>query len=802
MSALTPERLRRRIGRFELQRELGRGAQSVVWLAEDPRLQRQVALKCLDLQHGVAVDDWLHEARAVGRLGHPNIVPLYEADAHDGAAFLVFEYVAGTTLAEACRRRGAWPAREAVALLIGVLQGLAHAHRHDIVHRDLKPSNILLGSDGRPRVMDFGIAARASLADGLVAGSPGYMSPEATRGETPQPAMDVFAVGSVLAELLTGRALHGGGGAQRWLQRVQHEDLALAADAPVDAGLHAIVRRALARDPQQRFADAQVLLEALQGWLEPPAAEVPAGGHGTLEFLLRRMRHHSDFPALSDAVQRIHRMAGAESERLNRLCDEILRDVALTNKLLRLVNTAHYASAGSIGTVSRAVQLVGVAGIRNLALSLVLLDHLGNRAQAARLQHEFLRALMCGTLASELALMPAEREQGFLGAMFQGLGRLLAEHYLPEEAGQIRQALPAPDEADPEQIAQRRRAVSAEVLGLSFEQLGVGVARAWGLPEALLRCMRPLDGSLAAAAASPDARLRALAGAANQLTDALLDSPPALAEARLLRTAQRLARGLGLASEAVAQAMARARERMRDTVAALELVTDPQAPVQRLIAAPPAADAGAAGDDPTVDLRLQATVVAAVAPAPAATVRLEAPAADPADRLAAGLQDITEAMADGDADLQQLLRMVLETIYRGLDARRVVFCVRDAHSGVLAGRFGLGTDAPALCAQFRIPPVGRDGASDLIAAACAKGADVLITDAAAPPVAARLPQWFRTQVGASSFLLLPLRLKEATVALIYADTLRAGGFRLEERGLTLLRTLRNQATLALRRAGG
>ncbi|HEX4511137.1 MAG TPA: serine/threonine-protein kinase, partial [Burkholderiaceae bacterium] len=150
-----------RVGRFELRRELGRGAQATVWLAYDPRLQREVAVKVIDPQADAAsVAEWLDEARAVGRLSHPNIVPVFEADQDGDGSFMVFEYVTGPTLAEVLRRRGRLPQREAATLMRDILDAIATAHGQDIVHRDLKPSNILMDAQGRPRVMDFGIAAR------------------------------------------------------------------------------------------------------------------------------------------------------------------------------------------------------------------------------------------------------------------------------------------------------------------------------------------------------------------------------------------------------------------------------------------------------------------------------------------------------------------------------------------------------------------------------------------------------------------------------------------------------------------
>ena len=378
------------LGRFELKRVLGEGAQASVWLGFDKRLEREVAVKLMHPDAAVdpvAVGQWLREARSVSRLTHPHIVPVFEADMHGGQPYLVFEYVPGPTLSQHLKSRGALPATEACGVMLGVLDALHAAHAAGIVHRDLKPSNILVDTAGRARVMDFGIAARLNDPGNLdqVVGTPGYVSPEATQGGLPSAAMDVFSVGLVLVEMLSGAKLVNERDPLRAMYRIANEDLALpeGMSSEVDDALRAVLRRALERDPARRWPSAIALRDALQSWLTPAPPSVEAnpsgpGANGTLDFLLRRMRHKSDFPALSDSVVRIQRVANSENESLASLSSEILKDVALTNKLLRLVNTANFSNAGggNISTVSRAVALVGFAGIRNLATSLVLLEHM------------------------------------------------------------------------------------------------------------------------------------------------------------------------------------------------------------------------------------------------------------------------------------------------------------------------------------------------------------------------------------------------------------------------------------------
>jgi serine/threonine protein kinase len=793
-----------RIGRFELKQVLGRGAQATVWLAHDPRLDRDVALKRLDpAADSVALRQWLHEARAVSRLNHPNIVPLFEADQHDGVTYLVFELVSGKTLDELMRPRVPMPARDAVRLMLGVVDALAAAHGQGIVHRDLKPSNVLVGGDGRARVMDFGIAARIDAgADGLIVGTPGYMSPEAARGEAQATTMDVFADGAVLGELLCGRRLLQEPDPQRWLRRVQCEPLELPLQPHLDDSLRAIVHRAVARDPAHRFDSAQVLRDTLANWLQPaPQAGAPgdAAGHGTLEFLLRRMRHRSDFPALSESVMRIQRVASSDSESLASLCAEILKDVALTNKLLRVVNTAHFgpSSGAGISTISRAVSLVGFAGIRNMAMSLVWLEHMQDRSHAVRLQHEFLRALMAGTLASELAASTSESEHAFVASMFQGLGRLLAEFYLPEEALQIREQLNVDGTVA---TASRREAVAAQVLGLSYEALGVGVARTWGLPEALLHCMRAAPAEPPSRPAAGGERQHWLGCAANAMTDALLEGEDEGAERRLRNAAKKHARVLGLALNDMQGAVARARERMGVVAHALSLHVAPASPTHRLLLG--TQESTQRLDPSPTPHAVQATIRAERPPiAGHDSVALAAPQASAAEQLAAGMHDITDAMVADDFKLDEVLRMVLETMYRGLRFQRVVFCLRDARADALTGRFGLGTHSAAVAQVFRVPlRAAQSARADLFAAVCRKGADTLIPDARAIAIATRLPAWYRQHVNAPAFMLLPMMLKDAPLALIYADMAESCRMDIDEKVLALLRTLRNQALMAFKQA--
>lgn len=524
----------------------------------------------------------------------------------------------------------------------------------------------------------------------------------------------------------------------------------------------------------------------------------------TLAYLMRRMRTKSDFPALSASVSRVQALSDSENESLQTLCDEILQDVALTQKLLRVVNTAHYRRAGSdpISTVSRAVSLIGVAGVRNLALSLMLLDHMQDQSHAQQLKVAFLHTVMAGTLASELASSTRESEEAFVGALFRRLGWLLVAFYLPEDADQIRK-LQGIEEGQEPSTAQTETDAVRQVLGVSLEALADHVGRLWGLPQSLLDCMRsPGDRVPTHSLQDHPSRLHWLASLSQAAADTMLHTEPAELGKALQTLGRTYAKALDLPPDALQEAAGRARQRLSDLTKALSLSVPAASPAERLIDTyyVDAPNQGHDADTPPGALGLgdEAVSLEQVQPAPAQ---------DRAGILAQGIQDITNTLVES-FKLHDVLRMVLETILRALDCRRVIFCLRDARTGELVGRVGLGDSAEVLKAAFCVPLNVQPGQQpDLFAAVCLKNVDTLIADASAPAVSRLLPGWFRTHVQAPTFLVLPLRMKrpgqpDVILGMIYADKAEAGGLQVDEGALSLLRTLRNQAIMAFKQAAG
>jgi len=261
-------------GRYAIERELGEGGMSTVYLADDLKHQRKVALKVLkpELAAVVGAERFLAEIKTTANLTHPHILPLFDSGEADSFLFYVMPHIEGESLRERIDREKQLPVDEAVKIATDLAEALDYAHRHKIIHRDIKPSNILL-QDGKPVISDFGIALAVGVAGGgrltetgLSVGTPHYMSPEqATGDQAVGVATDIYALGAVLYEMLVGEPPYTGSTAQAILGKIIQGKTASATEerASVPANVDAAIRKALEKLPADRFTGARDFAKAL-----------------------------------------------------------------------------------------------------------------------------------------------------------------------------------------------------------------------------------------------------------------------------------------------------------------------------------------------------------------------------------------------------------------------------------------------------------------------------------------------------------------------------------------------------------
>ena len=289
------------VDRYELGPVLGQGGMAKVHQGLDRQLGRQVAIKVLAPpfdRDREFVERFQREARAAAGLSHPNIVAVFDSGSDDGTHYIVTELVEGETLADRLRRDGPMPQAEAIAVAVDIARALAAAHERGLIHRDIKPGNVMLLPDSRVKVVDFGIA-RAAGSDtltntGVVLGSTAYLSPEQASGQPVDERADLYALGCVLYEMLTGRVPFSADTPIATMYRHVNEDPPPPSTfAPILSELEDIVMRALEKDPKRRFASASELEAALLAVplarsgdtmrLEPAAAETqPVGRVGAV----------------------------------------------------------------------------------------------------------------------------------------------------------------------------------------------------------------------------------------------------------------------------------------------------------------------------------------------------------------------------------------------------------------------------------------------------------------------------------------------------------------------------------------
>jgi serine/threonine protein kinase len=271
-------------GRYRLERLVGRGGTAEVWQATDTSLDRRVALKLVTAPHDESAARAADEARTLAQLSHPSLVQVYDAGTDtSGRPWVVMEYVEGDTLSEAIRTRPLMPSRIA-EVGAGVADALAHVHARGMVHRDVKPANVLLGKDGTIKLTDFGIArlieAAKVTSTGMMVGTASYLAPEQVAGEPVGPATDVYALGLVLLEALTGTREYDGPAIEAAMARL-HRSPVMPASLP--RGWEEVLTAMTSRDPADRLsaADAATALRGLRSGdstaattvLKPPPAQ-------------------------------------------------------------------------------------------------------------------------------------------------------------------------------------------------------------------------------------------------------------------------------------------------------------------------------------------------------------------------------------------------------------------------------------------------------------------------------------------------------------------------------------------------
>jgi eukaryotic-like serine/threonine-protein kinase len=796
------------IDRFKVLSELGKGSQGIVYLASDPRLERNVAIKTIHRQPVLnqgRQERLLSEAKTVSKLQHPNIVPLYEAGQDHGILYLVFEYVDGISLKSQMRSIGQYVVYKAIRLMIQILDGISCAHDQSIVHRDLSPSNIMIDKNGLPRIMDFGISVvmgKTACREKEIAGTPFYMSPEHFSKQGVCAQSDIFSLGLIFYEMLIARPAIEADNDFTIMYKIANEKITppSKSNSAVDKELDGIVMKALERNLEERYLSASEMKRDLTEYLEKmgdnDVKSANGASHSTLDFLLRKIRYKSDFPTFSNNIMEINRKASVS--RINKssaseLANVVLKDYSLTNKLLKLVNSSFYSQfSGKITTISRAVVVLGFEQVSMVASSLMLFDQLKNKKQKEALRESSVTSFMSGMIARELAesIGVDETEEAFICSMFHNLGKHLVLFYFEEEFAQIVNLM--------ETKGVSEESAARIVLGMTYEDIGTGIAAIWQFPSKIVNSMRNLPKGKLDQPKTEDEKIKALSCFSNELCTIINNPDDDRAGNELTGLLKRFEKIVPVTKKQLFTILKSARETVDELSAIYNIKLKKSNFVRQVdnfsktghLEEAVFVDSEEVKHE--VDELLQDGFDDVSIPC---SLSDTGEIRDPQSILINGIQDITNTLLE-DFRLDDVLTMILETMYRGFSFMRVLFCMYNAKDMEIKAMLGLGKDITRVLKDFRFKVTRYP---DFFNFAIIQAKDIGVHDSKDIRFQKRIPEWYSKNISAPAFVLYPVAINKKVAGLFYADREESGRV-LTGNQVNYMKTLCNQAVLAMRQA--
>jgi eukaryotic-like serine/threonine-protein kinase len=790
---ITNNTLPRQLGRFEPIDVLGKGAQGIVYLAEDTQLGRKVAIKTLDKRRQDA-EQLNQEAKNVSQLSHPHIIPLYEIGFHQEKPFLVYQYYEGEQLKQRLQRETKLKQLDAVKIMDQLLDGIGYAHNNNIIHRDLNPSNLLIDKEGNTKIMDFGISIIAGTltASTEITGTVNYLAPEQLTNSELGPSVDIFASGLILYEMLTGHQVYAANNSMAVMYKITNDVVAPPSkrNPEIDKDLDAIVMKALEKDPANRYASASEMQAALKVYLKVDDDDEKESSESNIssavDFLLRRMKRKQDFPAVSAHITEINQKSStSDASSANELSNIILKDFALTTKVVRLVNSSFYGQfGGEITTVSRAIVILGYEQVRAAVLSIILFEHLQNSEQANELKNAAYTALMSGIISREKAkqmknITEDDVETSFVASMFHTLGKLLAIYYFPEEIEAMKTLII--NKGIDEGQAMR------SVLGVGYEDLGHGIAKEWKLPDVISDSMKRLPEGTVPVAKTSKESFRQLACFSNELC--AISSNDKNSEKAYEELAARYKDSLGIDKASIDKLLESSIKEAEEFTRILNIDTSKVTVFNNIRKNTAQKEEG---ENWTTEVNDNSS-------SNDDGVTFETVKAEPKtqqqnqhDTLVNGIAEITDSLL-GEFNLNEILTMILETIYRGMGFNRVLFAVHDAKNKQVLARFGLGKGIDEIIPNFRYKITDSD---DVFVSTIKKGKEFIVLDVNSDEYKDKIPAWVRQLTMPTTVVLYPLIVNKRCLGLIYADN-DDSSIKISMEALGFFKTLRNQASLAI-----
>ena len=513
-----------------------------------------------------------------------------------------------------------------------------------------------------------------------------------------------------------------------------------------------------------------------------------------LERVLLRIHRTQEFPTISKYVIEINQKLSdcCIQSSASELANIILKDYALTNKLLKLVNSAFYGFvAGKVTTITRAVVLLGYDNVRLAAISLVLFEHFKGKSSMRDLKDATIGSFWCGLLAKEIAKMQymIDPEEAFICALLHQLGKLLAIYHMPDEYREIKYRVSQQGENEIKAVK--------HVLGVSYMALGIAVAKQWNFPEGIFKTMASLCPEDLQDKSKHVDPLCALSNFTNALFRIINEVRWDRREAAMRSLLDRYGAYVTISFKQLKEVMALCLEHLYTHADALQISLDACDFMVRLAGGPSSAPTDGTGESQAPDgsnLRNQ-PAYRLTDSQPGGTAAAAPESDDVVGIIMGGIQEIGSVMLT-DHDISDVALMSLEIIYRALQCHRVILFINEVQQKVMAARYGYGAGIQRIVGKmcFGIDP---NGEADLFSCSIQKGKDLIVNDTHAPQLFPMIPEWYRKGINAQAFVFMPIAYQNICVGAYYADMEEAGP-PISDEEHKYLSLLRNQLVLAIK----
>lgn len=777
------------IDRFELIEKLGKGAQGIVYLAKDVKLNRQVAVKTL-LHKNKDGDQIFNEAKSVSSLQHPNIIPLYEIGTHNERPFLVYPYVKGKALRQYMDETEKLTVIKTTEIISAVLDGLAHAHENGVIHRDLNPSNILLDENDKPRIMDFGISTFSghNTGNNNIVGTVNYMAPEQLNNKPVGPWSDVFSIGVMLFEMLTGYSIFKADNSMVSIYKILNENILgpSTRNSAVDKKLDQIVLKALAKEKEKRYQSAIEMKEALDAYMHVETNDeitnvnwstddVAVREQATMLLLKKSLEKNKDFPVMGNSIA--HMMQVSEGQGCaEKLAEIILRDQSLTGKILSLVNSSSYGQfGGEIKTISRAVVILGLSQIKSMSISIMIFEKLNNGPMAETMKSNTCQSFLSAVFAKKLAnnLSSIGTEEAFLASMFHNLGKQITIYFLPDEYNEILNLVI--EKGIEEDKASKR------ILGTNFASIGRFIASEWQLPQNIIQGIQPRLHKITKKPVKSEDYLAQISSLTNEIVQAAACGNNEQAEKELKNIIKRYKVSFTLNYEKITQILDVLFKELINYCEALGINQNKNTFCKNFISFIKH-DYDFTEDESDEEEN----------ETPAFTETFINKKGFHEAALTFGIAKITGMMFK-QYKLPELLNVVVNTLHRGLQCEHAIIILQDNINGKMTAQAGAGDDISNVMNRFHFHGSQND---DIFNIAMQKQADIFIPDVVHSPLIKKIPDWCKKVTLPKNLLIYPICSKRTCIGLLYVDNARVLSSK-SKQAFEYIDILRKQTAMAI-----